>query len=155
MTTEVRRAAASALGKLGPLGTAAMPALRDLVARDSDGPVAATAIVSIGQLINLEAIDYFQALIAALQDEEQYVRIGAAKELMYSGTRASLAGPALIVALRDQNASVRFWAAGALGAHQSQAAIEPLRALLRDSDRSVRETAASILSSLGQEGRQH
>jgi phage FluMu protein Com len=58
---------------------------------------------------------------------------------------------ALIKALADPEAAVRFWAADALGKGQSHTAIAPLAKLLNDSHAGVREQAVISLQKIGGE----
>jgi HEAT repeat protein len=55
------------------------------------------------------------ALIEALKDQDQFVRISAAKTLGKLGTAATTAVPTLVELLKDQVALVRASAADALG----------------------------------------
>jgi phage FluMu protein Com len=56
---------------------------------------------------------------------------------------------ALIEALGDREAAVRYWAAEALGKCQSQRAVKPLAALLKDQHEGVREQARRSLQKIG------
>lgn len=69
----------------------------------------------------------------------------AAKDLRLSGCR-----DALVRALKDRDGVVRRYSAEALGEFGDRAAIEPLKALLNDSDMGIRLAAADSLVKLGE-----
>ena len=81
-------------------------------------------------------------------DQERWL---AVKKLGEAGRDAA---PALLDALRHADAVVRYWAAVGLGTAGDKAAVEPLRALLKDESGDVRVAAAEALVRLGagQEG---
>ncbi len=57
--------------------------------------------------------------------------------------------PALVAALKHSDAVVRYWAAVGLGLVGDKAAVEPLRAALKDDSGDVRVAAAEALVRLG------
>jgi HEAT repeat protein len=80
----------------------------------------------------------------------QYRRL-AIPLLARLGKRASSAAPALLVALKDENAAVRQFAASALGSIGALDAntLPTLATLLKDSDNHVRRSAAQALAQAG------
>lgn len=89
-------------------------------------------------------------LIVALNDEEGWVRIAAAKALGDIGD-ARAVGP-LIAVLKDRNEDIRNAASDALGM-MGPPAIDPLIALLRDLDKDIRKAAAIVLKKIYHNGR--
>jgi HEAT repeat protein len=86
-------------------------------------------------------------LIAALRDQNWYVRQDAAKALgQIGGARAV---EPLIAALRDQDRDIHEAAAEALGQIGDARAVDPLIAALRDQNGYVREAAAEALGQIG------
>ena len=77
----------------------------------------------------------------------------AARKLGEAGADAI---PALVEALAHKDAAVRYWATVGLGSAGDKAAVEPLRAALKDESGDVRVAAAEALVRLGagQEGAQ-
>jgi HEAT repeat protein len=106
----VRRAAATALGRIGPAAAWAVPALitalgdADMEVRDN----AAQALEQIGPAA-------VPTLITALGNANGRVRWKAAQALEQIGPAAVEAVPALITALGDDDVGVRSAAAKALG----------------------------------------
>ena len=87
-----------------------------------------------------------EPLIAALKDENEYVRQAAAEVLGKIGDARAV--EPLIAALKDESFSVRAAAARALGEIKDPRAVEPLIAALKDESFSVRRAAAEALVSL-------
>jgi HEAT repeat protein len=87
------------------------------------------------------------ALIEALKDKDNQIRISAAWALGSIGETAKAAIPALIEALKDHNSRFRAIAGEALGAigGEAKAAIPALMEALKDKDRIVRRSAAEAL----------
>lgn len=103
---DVRRAAARALGEIGP---AAIPELKQVLA-GPDQEVRRRAVEALGW-IGSEAVP---ALIESLKDESPPVRRAAARALGRLGAQAKAAEPALIEAVNDPNPQVQQSAARAL-----------------------------------------
>lgn len=90
--------------------------------------------------------DELSVMITVLHDED--LRVEAAKALSNMGEKAV---EPLIAALKDEDACVRFLAAGALGDIGDERAVEPLIAALSDEHSYVREYAAEALGKIGDE----
>ena len=86
-------------------------------------------------------------LLKALQDEDWFVRRGAAEAL--GATRNAAAVPGLIRALKDSDSDVRWVAARALGAIGDASAVPALLEALHDRDQLVPEAAAWALWQIG------
>src|SRR5262245_1819483 len=155
----VRRSAAFALGRIGPLASFALDELTRAARRDPDPGVRDMACCAIGDIVG--AIQHYvprrewevagAALEEALaRDTSPRVRRSAAYAL---GAFPELAAPAarsLREALRDAHPSVRqnaAWALGRVGA--DAAAIGDLCDKLGDPSALVRRDAASALGQLG------
>ena len=91
------------------------------------------------------------ALIAALKDKDEVVRINAATALGSMDAEAASAVPALTEALKDKNERVRSSAAYALESIGAEAVsvVPALTEALKDKDEVVRDSAASALGSMG------
>ncbi len=114
--TQVRGAAATALGQIGPAAEDAIPALVAALADDAEWhgspnypgiPVnvrwdASKALGRIGSVA-------VPALMTALEDREAKVRASAASALSAIGPGATAAVPALSAALRDNDRSVIYF----------------------------------------------
>jgi transcription termination factor NusA len=165
----VRRRVAEALGKLGD-----ERAVASLVAslQDEDTFVRRRATTALGQLGSEEAIE---PLINALRDQDPTVRQMAAKAL--EGLKKPVVERLIVnmrdddpgvrwkvietlgikwempelVALADEDSSVRQSAAMALGQLGDKRAVIPLIATLKDEDRNVSQSAAEALGKLGDE----
>ena len=136
----VRWKATEALGKLG--SPAVGPLTKSL--KNGNVDVRWMAAVALGDIGDPEAIP---ALMAALDDEDTYVRSRAALALGEIG-EAALAG--LIAALRDGNDRVRWGAALALGEIGGSSAVEALVGALSDPDEGVRQRVAGALGDIGE-----
>jgi HEAT repeat protein len=124
---EVRGAAARALGTCGR-GAEDVEALGRALA-DPVVSVRRDAACALGEVDGpVEPL-----LVSALQDagEQASVRSMAAEQLVYR-TAAPGVADALIAALGDDSAEVRFWAAYALGESREERAVEPLARLRGD-----------------------
>ena len=145
--SDVRKASADALGKIGPAAKKAVPALI-AVLRDSNWKVHKTSADALGK-IGLEAVP---ALIAALKDSNWIVRYASADALGKIGPSAKEAVPALIAALKDNDSywQARSAAAEALGkiGHFAKEAVPTLSVALKDSDRRVRTAAKKALEAI-------
>jgi protein-S-isoprenylcysteine O-methyltransferase Ste14 len=92
------------------------------------------------------AVDYF---IPLLENEQVEVRILAADYL--GKIRVEQSVPALLMALDDSVANVRWYALRALAASGSRESVEPMQSLLDDPDAGVRARAMRSLAQLGAE----
>ena len=146
---EVRRNAASALGRIGPAAEAAVPALIEAL-KDDDNEVRRNAAFALGR-IGPAAEAAVPALIEALKDEDSDVQRRAAFALGRIGPAAEAAVPALIEALKDEDSDVQRRAASALGriGLAAEAAVPALIEALKDGDRDVRRSAADALGRIG------
>ncbi len=145
----VRRAAADALGQIGPEAKAAVPHLVELL-KDSDTDVRRAAAGALGQ-IGPAAKDAVPHLVDLLKDPVEDVRRAAAYALGQIGAEAKAAVPHLVELLKDPNCNVRRAAAYALGQIGAEAkdAVPHLIDLLKDSDTDVRRAAAGALGQIG------
>jgi HEAT repeat protein len=137
---DVRQVAAEILGDIGN-----PHAVAPLIAALGDGETelgrkAFEALLKIGR-------SAVEPLIAALRDQDQYVREAAARAL--GRLDDSRAVEPLVAVLRDNYSSVRKAAAWALGMLGDLRAVEPLLTALQDPDRIVREAAVGALGELG------
>ncbi|MBQ0977954.1 MULTISPECIES: HEAT repeat domain-containing protein [Micromonospora] len=89
----------------------------------------------------------FGALVLALRDLNEQVRVSAASRLGYTG-RVDAVAP-LVALAADPTPRVRSMVAYALGRLGSHEATPALQRLLQDPDRPVRENAAEALGSVG------
>jgi len=111
------------------------------------------AIYQINQL----GVDAIAALTETLlTDSDPDARYGSARALgqicseqQIKGLIKAKAAKALIKALSDSEAAVRFWSAGSLGKCKSKTAIEPLAGLLQDPHAGVRRQAHRALQQIG------
>ena len=142
----VRKAAANALGNIGPAAKEAVPALIAAL-KNSNLIIQNSAKKALGK-IGLEAVP---ALIAALKDSYWHVREAAADALGNIGPAAKDAVPALIAALKDSNKFVRRATAYALGGigPVAKEAVPALIVALKDSAWRVRKAAAEALGNIG------
>ena len=109
--------------------------------------------------INRLGIEAISALIETLlHDEDPDARYGSARALgqicnehEVKGLIKARAAKSLIVALNDPQPAVRYWAVDALGCCQTQAAVEPLIAMLEDSHAGIRNHARLVLAGIGGE----
>src|SRR5262245_27717875 len=100
-------------------------------------------------------------LVALLKDNGKDVRASAVQELGaiapgMTEPEAEAAVPALLDALKDQNAEVREWAAHGLYYRigmKAKAAVPALVAALKDQNAEVRSRAASMLGGIGAEAK--
>jgi HEAT repeat protein len=179
---DVRVGAAYALGRIGPEAAPSIPALIELFkdgekigrirsaacnALERIGPIAISQLVKavsspdvlmrLGAVYVLgrfgsEAASATPALVVALQDQNEDVRLGAASALVkVPGQRLKEALPRLIRLLSHAQATTRWAAAIVLGSLGSAGApaIPTLVQLLVDEDESVRSGAAEALEKLG------
>jgi HEAT repeat protein len=139
---ELRRAGVWALGFIaGPEDVEALAA----AATDADPRIRSIAIGSIPDIAGDDRA--YRAVVLALRDADQQVRVSAISRLGYSG-RADAVGPLTALAA-DRTARVRSMVAYALGRLSSSAATPALLQLLRDPERPVFERAVEALGLVG------
>ncbi|MEZ2236475.1 HEAT repeat domain-containing protein, partial [Microcoleus sp.] len=150
---DVRKSAASALGRIGAEAKTAVPQLIPLL-KDSDADVRSSAADALGR-IGAEAKTALPQLILLLKDSDANVRSSAAFVLGSIGAEAKTALPQLILLLKDSDANVRSSATSALGSMGAEAktAVPQLIPLLKDSDADVRSSAADALGRIGAEAK--
>jgi HEAT repeat protein len=115
--------------------------------KDKDTAVRQDAIRALGQM----GPAVVPALVAALNDENSDVRIGAADSLGRLGAEAKSAAPALKWAIKDPDKEVRRHATFALGILDPEdlSVIPLMIEALRDNDLEVRRQAAVTLGRIG------
>jgi HEAT repeat protein len=138
----VRLSAVTALGQIGPGAVNAVPALVQTL-DDSSGQVRAAA-VALGKVGKAALPE----LVAALDAQQERVRLGAALALGHAGPDAEEAIPKLIGSLNDSSPEVRAAAAAALGKVGKEALPPLIKALNAKEDR-VRLGAIEALGHLG------
>jgi HEAT repeat protein len=175
----VRSAAAEAIGRMGPAGVSATPAL--ILRLGIEKPHEARAFVKAIGTLGPGALPHLEAayakggklrwrvveaigwmgvgakpalplLLRALSDGDASVRAAGAQALGRVGPAAKSATPSLIAALSDAQAAVQARALGAIRAIGPQAIagrLEALRALLAVKDGDVRFEALLTAGSLG------
>ncbi|MGC1217747.1 MAG: HEAT repeat domain-containing protein [Phormidesmis sp.] len=141
--SEVRKAAAEALGDFGPLADAAIPALsRALLGSDSGvNQTIAGSLTKIGQ-------QSVPGLTAALNSDDMLTRLYAADAIWILTEDSSLILPTLVSALSDGSVETRELAALGLTylGRQAVPALPDLRGLLgSDSDRLVDIASLALL----------
>jgi HEAT repeat protein len=146
---ELRGAAATGVGHFGPAAGAAVPGLTKLVANDPDPDVRAHAARSLGQIAPT-ADEVVEACATVLgRDRAPAVRQAAAAVLLLAGPAAVKGRPALVGALADGDATVRVFAAGAVGQFGDDATALPvLFGGLEHEDAAVRAEAAALLATI-------
>jgi len=147
---QVRKDAASILGRMGARAKEAMPALTKLL-QDKDSQVRYAALVALANL-GPAAKDAIPAYAALLRDEEDKIRCAAAGALGKMGPVAKDAIPALVKRLKDDELLVRYTAAWSLGkmGPVARAAVSDLTNLLQDEEEPVRQAAKKALKEIGQ-----
>ncbi len=115
------------------------------------GVSALLLVVAMTGVVSQRSRNPVPALIAALNDENSYVRWNAAVALGHLGPDAREAVPALIAALKDTDQSVQYDAAIALGwiGPDAREAVPALIVALKDKNESVRFLAAKALGRIG------
>ena len=150
-----RRAAAFALGKLGPAGAAATDVLKHTLASDPDPKVREAAAYSLGE-ISLRVVvlgkdrDLLAVLTKSLRDRDPLVRRSSAYALGCLGADAAGSRKDVETALQDDDAEVRQTAAWSLG-RLGDEAIPALKRVLADKDALVLRDAAASLGQLDPE----
>ncbi len=130
----------------------AVPVLSELVKNEKlhHLPPAILALSNLGP----EAKPAVLALMEALNDQESFIRLQAAKALGKIGPGAKVAAPALRTALANEKDYVRLTVAEALWrVNQDPDAVHVLVQALKDSKDGVRESAAETLAEIGPEAR--
>ena len=111
----VREAATTALQQVGPSAGAAVPTLLELFEQDPDAEVRAHAGLALTQVAPGDPIVVATCSRVLGRDAEAHVRQAAAASLVQAGAAAQVALPALHRAMRDGDATVRVFAAAAVG----------------------------------------
>jgi HEAT repeat protein len=144
---QVRAAAATTLGKIGPAASAAAIALMRAIG-DKDANVRSQVVQAIAKIGKKAYVPYF---ITALNSSRKWERYSAVHALRAIGKDAAAAVPALIRVLEDKDMWMRVNAASALGyiGTPSAPALPSLVKSLQDPEPTVRNTAAYALSIIG------
>lgn len=123
-----------------------------LTLRDDTGAEASRwfAVTYRESAAETKAVD---ALIEALKNEDDSVRMDAVRDWAYQDISDPRAVDALIGALKDEDEDVRNYAAYALGDISDQRAIDALVGALKDQSEYVRQAAASALGDIGSKTR--
>ena len=152
--SEVRMAAAQALGKIGPEAKAAIPILATLLSSNSHVPIAATdpvqkaAATALGDIGEVDV----SALAQLLKDsEDTEVWRAAIVVVLTTGPQAEAAAPALRSLLKGENLP-QIQLAALLG-YIGKSAVPTFTQLLNDKDVVVRRRAAEILGFIGPEAK--
>jgi HEAT repeat protein/poly(3-hydroxybutyrate) depolymerase len=149
-----RKAAAEALGKLGPAAREAVPALRQALA-DSDGAVRVAAALALWR-VGGQAEAVVPTLLAALNDPRKEVRQAVLEALWYVGPHAAAVAPALRDLLASPDRRLRIYAAYALWKVDpaTDRALPVLARELKDRDEETREDLVGLLSLMGPAARE-
>ncbi len=140
---EIRFAAATALGRIGPPARSGLDLLRD-TAGDIDPRQRRAAISALSQIAPEDEVT-LSVLRDGVLDDDEHVRWSSARGLVRAGAAAV---PALVNALADDRAHVRRVAADTLGqiGPAAVAAGDALRRVSQDSDKDVAEAAHHALA---------
>src|SRR3569832_1401690 len=147
---DTRVRAAYAFIVFGPDAKMALPALTDAAANRSASYRVREAVRRAFEAISQPTVADIPTLINKLRDSDAQVRVQAAYDLESIGAGAKPAAGSLLVALKDPEARVRYFAALALTKlidTQSDAGplIGPFIDLLKDPDKGVRTQTDSAL----------
>ena len=140
----IRRKAQFELAKRGDKG---MAVFKTAIAQKTNKLARIHGIVGISQLARMEKMDYADALIPLLKDQDSEVRAQAAKWL--GDIKYAKAGEALLPLLTDSEIRVRFFASEALGRIAYEPAINGLIGVLEtnnDEDAFLRHAASLALA---------
>ena len=140
----IRRKAQFELAKRGDKG---MAVFKTAIAQKTNQLARIHGIVGISQLARMEKMDYADALIPLLKDQDSEVRAQAAKWL--GDIKYAKAGDALLPLLTDSEIRVRFFASEALGRIAYEPAINGLIGVLEannDEDAFLRHAASLALA---------
>jgi HEAT repeat protein len=144
---EVRWLSAEILGRIGDEAEGAVAALTEAL-HDRDPHVRAVAVHALG-IVGPGAVVSVPSIIELVSSDSD--RLGAIKTLAVFGDESRAAVPALVEALHDRRAEVRWNAAKTLGkiGPDARAAVTALSTALKDEDSKVREHAAEALGDIG------
>jgi len=140
----IRRKAQFELAKRGADGAKTFQAA---IAQRENQLARIHGIVGLSQLARLDKMDYADALIPLLKDQDPEIRAQAAKWL--GDIKYSKAGDALLPSLEDPEIRVRFFASEALGRIAYEPAVEGLIKVLEennDADAYLRHAASLALA---------
>jgi len=146
-----RRAAAKALGELGPAASPGVPLLEE-AARSSEVEVSRPAVDALRTLKPPAALPFY---VAALREDSLHARMWAAAGLGRMGPAAKEAVPALAAVLsldrggRDYGPRVEAMAALSSIGKEAGAAVPAVVGALADRDPRLRQAAASLLGRIG------
>ena len=144
--SEVRKAAASALGDFGPLADVAIPALSKALLGEDSGvnQTIAGSLTKIGQ-------QSVPGLTAALESDDMLTRLYAADAIWTLTEDSSLILPTLVSALSDGEVRTREMAALGLTylGRQASPALPDLRGLLGDDNDRLVDIASLALAIIG------
>lgn len=151
---DTRVRAAYQLIRFGPDAKMALPALTDAAANQSASYSVREAVRRAQEAIRQPTVADIPTLINKLRDNNAQIRVQAAYDLELIGVDAKPAFASLLVALKDPESRVRYFAALALTKlidTQSDAGplIVPFIDLLKDPDRTVRWQAVNGLEKMG------
>lgn len=135
------------------MGSAIDPGV-SLLLQDVNSPNPSTAANAISELkgVKMPSGLALPALIPALKNPSEFVRLGAINMIAEFGEKAAPALPSLVGALKDKDSLVREAAALAISMTGTSArnAIPDLAGLLGDESRKARDAAVAALAGLGE-----
>jgi HEAT repeat protein/serine phosphatase RsbU (regulator of sigma subunit) len=144
-SSEVRAAAADALGDLGP-SAVVITALKEAL-KDDAFPVRVAVVGALAKA-RTQATTYLPLLAERLRDNDRSVRLEVAEDLASLGPAAAGAVPQLIQLLEDDDLRLRGYVVNAL-VHIGKPAVGQLRDVLKQNHGVRCESAASILGQMG------
>ncbi|GGA29450.1 hypothetical protein CYANOKiyG1_45860 [Okeania sp. KiyG1] len=152
--SDVRAAAATAVGNLGSEAKELIPQLQQLL-KDEDSDVREAVATAVGNL-GSEARELIPQLLQLLKDEDSFVLEAAATAVGNLGSEAKELIPQLQQLLSDKNWRVRYAAALAVSNMDSEVKqfIPQLQQLFSDDNWSTRYAAATAVGNLGSEAQQ-
>jgi HEAT repeat protein len=135
-----------ALGLVGPKAATATVALMEVLRHDEDSAARGTAAEALGKIGDPTTVP---ALVTALEDEDDYVRMNAVNALESLGHKAKAAVPSLIRVVKNDEAN-DWIAAAALGAIDADGISTPaLIEAFADKNPRLRRFAAYGLKRMG------
>ncbi len=141
-----RSGVVEALGEIGPKAAQAIPELSKALQHDEEGYVRANAATALGKIGDPQVIPL---LIAALKDDDSYVRFSAIEALEPFGHKAKAAAPALI-GLINNDQEIGVFAAAAVGAVDAEgSSVSALIKALENENPDMRRFAAFGIGHLG------
>lgn len=147
----VRNAAASGLGWMGPQAAVAAPLMIQAL-NDRDGTVRVHVIVALGRIGPADGSVASALKHIAEQDPSANVRIWAIRALGLIGAKSDLVVPTLLKMFDDANGNIRHAAASQLGRIRPTNEVLPaLLGLLNEGKPPGRSLAADTLGMLGRE----